>query len=167
MLACGFYPDTNSQIVFEQGAAALMPDVSYHYLNGKVPGDRNKAYSGIDIFIFPIDNKHELFGLVPIQAMAAGLPVIASDWDSLRDTVGPGVGIRIPTMTTGITSTANQALPYYLGQINFAQYSSNFSAQVEINLPALIEAIVGLASNETLCKKMGENAIKRVKTNYD
>ena len=42
------------------------------------------------------------------------------------------------------------------------------SAQVEINLPALIEAIVGLASNETLRKKKrGENAIKRVKTTYD
>ena len=59
MLACGFYPDTNSQIVFEQGAAALMPDVSYHYLNGKVLGDREKAYSGADIFTFPIDNTQE------------------------------------------------------------------------------------------------------------
>ena len=31
----------------------------------------------------------------------------------------------------------------------------------------LIETIVGLASNETLRKKLGENAIKRVKTKYD
>ena len=31
MVACGFYSDTHSQIVFKQGAAALMPDVSYHY----------------------------------------------------------------------------------------------------------------------------------------
>ena len=120
MVACGFYPDTHSKIVFEQGAAALMPDVSYHYLNGKVLGDREKAYSGADIFTFPIDNTQESFELAPIEAMAAGLPMIASDWDGLRDTVSPDVGIRIPMMTTGITSTTNQALPYHLGQINFA-----------------------------------------------
>ncbi len=63
--------------------------------------------------------------------MPAGLPVIASDWDGLRDTVSPDMGIRMPTMTTGITSTANQALPYHLEQINFAQYSGNLSAQVK------------------------------------
>ena len=34
-------------------------------------------------------------------------------------------------------------------------------------MPALIDAIVGLASNDTLRKKMGENAIKRVETTYD
>ena len=81
-----------------------MPDVSYHYLNGKVLGDREKAYSGADIFTFPIDNTQESFGLAPIEAMAAGLPVIASDWDGLRDTVSPDVGIRMLTLTTGITS---------------------------------------------------------------
>lgn len=63
-----------------------MPDVSYHYLDGRKPGNRDKAYSGSDIFTFPIDNVQEPFGLSPIEAMAAGLPVIASDWDGLRET---------------------------------------------------------------------------------
>ena len=99
--------------------------------------------------------------------MAAGLPVIASDWDGLRDTVSPDVGIRVPTFSLSGAQTANQARLLHLDQINFAQYSGNLSAQVEINVPALIDAIVGLASNDTLRKKMGENAIKRVETTYD
>jgi hypothetical protein len=49
------------------------------------------------MFLFPIDNVQETFGLAPIEAMAAGLPVIVSDWDGMKDTVTPDVGIRIPT----------------------------------------------------------------------
>ena len=167
MVACGYYAETHSKKVFEDGAAALMPDVGYHYLDGDVSGNRDKAYSGADIAAYPIDNTQESFGLSPVEAMAAGLPVIASDWDGLRDTVSPDVGIRVPTFSLSGAQTANQARLLHLDQINFAQYSGNLSAQVEINVPALIDAIVGLASNDTLRKKMGENAIKRVETTYD
>ncbi|MDB3913060.1 glycosyltransferase [Paracoccaceae bacterium] len=141
--------------MFEDGAAALMPDVGYHYLDGDVSGNRDKAYSGADIAAYPIDNTQESFGLSPVEAMAAGLPVIASDWDGLRDTVSPDVGIRVPTFSLSGAQTANQARLLHLDQINFAQYSGNLSAQVEINVPALIDAIVGLASNDTLRKKNG------------
>ena len=59
MLAYGAYPDIHSQIVIEQGASPFMPDVSYQHLKGKVPGDRDKAYSSADIFTFTIDNMQE------------------------------------------------------------------------------------------------------------
>ena len=44
------------------------------------------------------DNIQETFGIVPIEAMAAGLPVVVSDWDGYKDTVRHGVdGFRIST----------------------------------------------------------------------
>ena len=167
MVACSYYADPHSKKVFEDGAAALMPDVGYHYLDGDISGNRDKAYSGADIAAYPIDNTQESFGLAPIEAMAAGLPVIASDWDGLRDTVSPDVGIRVPTLSTRSAQTAEQARLLHLDEINFAQYSGNLSAQVEINLPLLIDAIIGLASNESIRKRMGDNGIERVKTKYD
>ena len=166
-IACGFYSEAHSQNVFEGGAAALMPDVSYHFLDGKQSENRDAAYSSADLFLFPIDNVQESFGLSPIEAMAAGLPVIASDWDGLRDTVSPDVGIRVPTESSANAHTNALAKLYQMSHINYAKYCSCLSAQTEINIPRLVDAIVGLASNDTLRKKLGENAIKRVKNTYD
>jgi hypothetical protein len=39
----------------------------------------------------------ETFGLAVVEAMAAGLPVVASDFDGYRDTVDDTVGVRVPT----------------------------------------------------------------------
>jgi Glycosyltransferase len=55
-------------------------------------------YSAADVFVSPADNLQETFGLTPIEAMAAGLPQIVSDWNGYRDTVEHGVtGFRVPT----------------------------------------------------------------------
>ena len=37
------------------------------------------------------DSVEETFGIVPIEAMAAGLPVVVSDWDGYKDTVRDNV----------------------------------------------------------------------------
>jgi len=43
-----------------------------------------------DIFLSLVDNVQESFGLTPIEAMAAGLPRVISDWDGYRDSVTDG-----------------------------------------------------------------------------
>lgn len=53
--------------------------------------------SAADVFVSPVDNLQETFGISVVEAMAAGLPVIASDWDGYKDLVDDGTtGIRIP-----------------------------------------------------------------------
>ena len=49
-------------------------------------------YSGARAFLFP--SWYEGFGLPPLEAMACGTPVIASDRGSLPEVVGPGGGAR-------------------------------------------------------------------------
>jgi glycosyltransferase involved in cell wall biosynthesis len=53
-----------------------------------------------DIFLSLVDNMQESFGLAPIEAMAAGLPRVVSDWDGYRDSVQDGEdGFLIRTTT--------------------------------------------------------------------
>ena len=55
-------------------------------------------YSASDIFVSPIDNAQETFGIAPVEAMASGLPQVVSDWDGYRDTVVHGeTGFRFRT----------------------------------------------------------------------
>ena len=50
-------------------------------------------------FLSLVDNPQETFGLAPVEAMAAGVPVVVSDWDGYRYTVSDGVeGFLIPTL---------------------------------------------------------------------
>lgn len=166
-LACGIYADSYSQKAFEDSAKALMPSVSYSHMDGADAKARSETLSGADIFTFPIDNIQETFGLAPIEAMAAGLPVITSDWDGMRDTVTQDVGIRVPSQTLGPRHTAPEAWRYHHGGLSYAQYGNNLSAMTEINLPALTEALVTLASDKTKRQAMGKAGQKRAQMIYD
>lgn len=70
-------------------AVVLAPDV---------PADRMpRLYSAADVLVSPVDNVQEAFGLTVVEALAAGLPCVVSDWAGYRDTVTPEVGLRVPT----------------------------------------------------------------------
>ena len=60
------------------------------------------CWAAADIFLSLVDNPQETFGLAPVEAMAAGVPVVVSDWDGYRYTVSDGVeGFRISTLSPG------------------------------------------------------------------
>ncbi len=50
-----------------------------------------------DVFVSPVDNHQETFGIAVVEAMAAGLPVVASRWDGYKDLVDDGLtGLLVP-----------------------------------------------------------------------
>ncbi len=56
-------------------------------------------YSAADVFVSPIDNLQESFGIASVEAMASGVPQVVSDWNGHRDTVMHGeTGFRVRTL---------------------------------------------------------------------
>ncbi len=167
MAMCGIFAGSNSRKVTVEGAVALMPDVPLHILDGADAAERKAALSGADIFLFPIDNIQETFGLAPVEAMAAGLPVVASDWDGLRDTVTPETGILAPTEAARpqiVTSTTQR---YMGGTDGYQQYLSQVSAVTRIDVRAMAAGIEALARDPELRARMGAAGLARAKDVFD
>jgi len=49
--------------------------------------ERNRFYSGIDVFVLPSIDPLEAFGIVQVEAMLCGAPVVASDLPGVREVI--------------------------------------------------------------------------------
>lgn len=64
--------------------------------------DKPDVFAMSDILVSPVDNTQETFGLSLLEAMAAGLPVVASRFDGYKDLVEDGVdGWLVDTWWSG------------------------------------------------------------------
>ena len=67
----------------------ILPDID--------DGTKMDLLGASDVFVSPVDNHQETFGISVVEAMAAGLPVVVSDWDGYKDLVEHGTtGLRVP-----------------------------------------------------------------------
>lgn len=167
LVLCGQFSEPLWEEVFGAAAARLMPSCGYHRLDGGDPDQRRATLSGGDIFVFPVDNLQETFGLAPIEAMAAGLPVIVSDWDGMKDTVTPDAGFRVPTELPrpGLSTYISQR--HLGGTDTYVQYLSQVSALTPLDLRALTRALVTLALDADLRARMGAAGQARARALYD
>ena len=164
---CGIFRHPYAKDVFTEGARRLMPDVGFLLLDGVSAADRTATLSGADVSLFIIDNIQETFGLAPLEGMAAGLPMLVSDWDGLKDTVTPDVGFRVKTRTLGPQHMANEALRLQGGIDDYSQYCAAVSAMTEVDMPDLAARIHDLARDPDLRARLGAAALKRVRAVYD
>lgn len=167
LVFCGQFSEPFWQATYATAAARLMPSCSYHVLDGANADERKATLSGGDVFVFPIDNLQETFGLAPVEAMAAGLPVIVSDWDGMKDTVTPDVGFRIPTELPRGGLSTYVSHRYLGGTDNYLQYLSQISSMTPLDVRAMAGALVTLARDPDLRARMGAAARDRVRRLFD
>jgi glycosyltransferase involved in cell wall biosynthesis len=162
LIQTGWFPNDPVEKMFREDTAKIAPNVKFHFLDGRKPSNKRLSFSVSDIFISLVDNFQETFGLTPLEGMAAGLPVIVSDWDGYRDTVRDGIdGYRIPSATMEPGNGYNYYERYYLGLDTYDHYIGRTSQTVSINIVECIEKIKLLASDKDLRIKLGKNAKKR------
>ena len=140
------------------------------HFDGKNPEVVRLLLGCADLFLSLVDNPQETFGLAPVEAMAAGLPVVVSDWDGYRYTVSDGVeGFRIPTLTAG-HAKQEKSLPFVHdhGMLSYQDYVGAVAQQhVAVDTEAAAVAIARLAEDQSLRQRMGHAGRQTVRQRFN
>jgi glycosyltransferase involved in cell wall biosynthesis len=151
----------HNQAVFEafrDGAGTFAPNVRTTIVDGSRSNDRHAVWHAADIFCSLSDNIQETFGLVIVEAMASGLPIVASDWDGYRDLVTDGEsGYLVPSvMVNGATHDATARL--VLETHSYDHFLAECSQAVAIDCAATTRAFVRLITDESERRRLGATA---------
>lgn len=147
---------------------ALCPSVHYRSVDGRPIDTRFSIWSVADIFISFSDNIQETFGLTPVEAMAAGLPSVVTDWDGYRDTVRHGLdGFRIRTFAPAPGLGGDLAYRHANGWMPYEFYLVSAAQMTSIDHAAATDALVQLIENPELRARMGAAAAEQARLVFD
>ncbi|HUH83600.1 MAG TPA: glycosyltransferase family 4 protein [Stellaceae bacterium] len=167
LLEIGWFRSDFFAEAFAQAAAVLAPSVKRVLLDSR-EADHRRGWFAADIFVSLADSVQETFGLTPIEAMAAGLPVVVSDWDGYRDTVRDGIdGFRIPTLMSATGSGETIAFDYAAGNANHTMFSAAAAQSSAVDVPACADALHRLIGDAELRCRMGAAARERARQVFD
>jgi len=166
LVLSGWFADEVQRRAFLEQAKALAPTLAVHHVDGRKPEVRRAIWSAMDAFTLLSDNIQETFGLAPIEAMAAGLPVVGTDWDGLRDTVEHGVtGFLVPTLMAG--PMADIAARHEAGLDTYDQYIAAAAQFTAVDVAATEAAFAALIADPARRRRMGEAGGARAMARFD
>ena len=167
LIQCGWFANKAIEQAFRSGTAAC-PDVRCIFTDGRAGLSRRNSWAAADIFISLSDNIQETFGLSPIEAMAAGLPVVVTDWDGYRDTVRDGIdGFRVPTWMPAPGAGDVLARAHESGLENYDAYCGLACQNVAVDMNVLVDRLKALADSAELRQKMGAAGRARARDVFD
>jgi glycosyltransferase involved in cell wall biosynthesis len=153
---------------YHSAARALCPSVTYLHLDGREPDVRFSIWSVADFFISFSDNIQETFGITPIEAMAAGLPCVVTDWNGYKDTVRHGEdGFRVSTVAPHAGLGGDLAHWFANDWVNYGSYVGAASQYVAIDYAEAVTAISALVQSPELRRRMGESGRARARSVFD
>ncbi|WP_439514168.1 glycosyltransferase family 4 protein [Oceanibaculum nanhaiense] len=168
LIQAGWFHNAGLERGFRSAAAQLAPSVGVHIVSPLEDEAHRQIWSAADFFVSPSDNIQETFGLTPLEAMAAGLPVVVSDWDGYRDTVRDGIdGFRIPTLTPMSGGGGDLAARHALGMDRYDLYIGKASLFTAVDIEDCAEACLTLAEDAGLRRTMGESGRARARAHFD
>ena len=165
LILFGTPPNPNVLKSFQDGAV-FAPGVRVTFVDGTKPELERAVWHAADLFTSLSDNIQETFGLVIPEAMAGGLPVVASDWDGYRDMVVDGeTGFLVPTyMVRDATADATSRL--LVGEVNFDHFLCECNQAVAVDVGAAAEAFRKLIVDDELRRRLGEAGRRRALERY-
>ena len=147
----------------------LCPSVRFIRLGGDEPVSeelKRQALNSADLAISLVDNPQETFGLAVAEAMAAGLPLVASDWSGYRDLVRDGIdGFLIPSSWASSASSLSISLGWqqFTGIQSFPAVAGALAQLVQIDMAAAEMALLTLLTQPAIARAMGSAAACRAR----
>jgi glycosyltransferase involved in cell wall biosynthesis len=146
---------------FLETLRALAANVGLPLMLVARPDDARKRqlFGAADIFVSLADNPQETFGLTLLEAMAASLPVVASDYDGYRDIVVPGrTGFLAPTLGLPDSGVRDVLAPLcYDNHIHL-----RLAQGLAVDVAAVADALGRLVRDPGLRREMGAAGRARV-----
>lgn len=168
LVECGWHGNESIANAYMNAALTACPNVRAVTLDGRRAEDRRAAWASADVFCSLSDNIQETFGITPVEAMAAGLPVVVSDWNGYRETVRDGIdGFRIPTLMSPAGVGGDLVASYALGIDIYDRYCGYTCMMVAVDVEAAASAFERLFNSADLRRRMGEAARQRVRETFD
>jgi len=168
LVLAGWFASEWDETTLRAAVTQACPDVRVVFEDGRTPEARQGVWHAADLFTSLVDNIQETFGLTPIEAMAAGLPVVVSDYDGYRESVREGVdGFRIRTWQPSAGSGTDLMDRHADVILNYRDYVSRASAFIGLDIAQAAQAYVQLAQDPALRQRMGQAGRERARSTYD
>ena len=163
----GVFPSPAVRDAYREAQAALAPSVRFLHVDGADAQAYASAWQAADVFASLADNVQETFGLTPIEAMAAGLPILVSDWNGYRDTVRDGVdGFRVRTVAAPPGAGADLGYRHAAEIDTYDQFVGRLSYATAVDAPQLVDRLSTLAEDAELRARMGAAGRARARSDY-
>jgi len=118
---------------------------------------KKNLYLSADCFLAPSDNVQETFGLSVVEALDAGLPVIAYDWDGYKSILDEKCGFFVPTYSVGGAHMLDTLAPLQLDFQNHFWMSQTVFADYKF----MNASILKLMNSPKLCVEMSSASRER------
>jgi glycosyltransferase involved in cell wall biosynthesis len=165
--AGSFFNDAIARL-YRDAAAKFSPDVRPLFVDGGDFAAYSASWHAADLFASLADSIQETFGLTPVEAMAAGLPVVVSDWNGYKDTVRDGVdGFRIRSWAPPAAADDMIARDHETHTGNFDMYLVRAGGAISIDQRQLNDRLSDLVGDVALRARMGAAGRARVRSDYD
>lgn len=168
LVMVGYFVPEDAGPQFKNLAAAICQKAKVTFIPHGDPRFPDGLWAAGDIFLSLIDNMQESFGLTPIEAMAAGLPRVISDWDGYRDSVKQGEdGFLVRTLQP--PANTGRALSELLlsGKEMYGGFLAKSALCVAVDQDDAVKAITTLINDKNLRKSFADKAKARVRAMYD
>ena len=139
-----------------EDAVTIKTDIPEH--------EKIALFKSANFFVSPSDNLQETFGLTLIEALAAGLPLIVSDFSGYREISTPDVAKTVCTRWSNLDLFKSIEFGPLFNEGLLHRY---IAQSIHVDIEQLSLSMMELFLNPELCQKMGEAALRRFEKHYD